>query len=113
MTTMKPPAKRACRECPWRRASGPGFVGPNDPETWVSIAHTDLPVACHMTIPEDYEYVDEDDPEIRSMRQCTGMATFRGNICKSPRDHTVVALDPDRVTFFGRGPEFIEHHTIG
>lgn len=94
---------RPCNECPWRRASIPGWLGPFTADEWNSMAHGEIAVACHTTIEEEGNW---DTPNIR---QCAGIATFRSNVCKSPRDPEVATLPADRENVFGYG-EFVAHH---
>ena len=95
---------KPCVECPWRRDSTPGFIGPHTAEEWVRMAHSEIAIACHMTIQEE----SWDAPGIR---QCAGAGIFRANICKSPRNPEVVVLEADRETVFGWNDEFVAHHT--
>lgn len=97
-----------CNECPWRRISLPGWLGPFTAEEWNEMAHSDAAVACHTTIHDAVDGEgDWDDPRLR---QCAGIATFRTNICKSPRDPEVATLPRDTENVFGYG-EFVAHHT--
>lgn len=97
-----------CGECPWRRKSLPGHLGPFSAETWVEMAHSDMAVACHTTI-HDSDENGEGNWEDPRLRQCAGIATFRTHICKSPRDPEVATLPADRDKVFGWG-EFEAHH---
>lgn len=106
---MRPPTKRPCSECPWRRTASRGWLGPLDAGEWVKLAQSDHPIACHTTIPDGFD-VDADDHRVGEMRQCAGAAIFRSNICKSPRDDTIVDLPADRQRVFARPAEFIAHH---
>lgn len=108
---MKPPTGHPCRECPWRRVSAPGWLGPHSAEHWVEMAHGDGQIACHMTIPPDS---DDDNPDIASMTTCSGSAIFRRNVCKSPRTLRGLPeyqLPDDREAVFGWNNEFLAHHT--
>jgi hypothetical protein len=96
-----------CEDCPWRRSAARGWLGPVDADTWLEIAHSDVPVACHKRSAYVDGKTDWDDPETR---QCRGLAIFRANICKSPRDPEVVSGPVDRERVFGRPDEFREHH---
>jgi len=106
-----PPATPVpCDECPWRVNSIPGYLGPFSADEWVELAMTDEPIACHKTIKE----VDENGIghwNHPAMRQCAGAASFRGHVCKSPRDPQVAVGPENRdVVFEAPGP-FITHHT--
>lgn len=98
---------KPCNECPWVRTALPGHLGPNTAEEWAELAHSDSPIACHMTI-TDESWADP------NMRQCAGSAIFRANIWKSPR-HPNVARAKERNTeaVFAWDDEFIAHHTRG
>jgi hypothetical protein len=100
---MKRPTGSPCNECPWRRESLRGFLGPYDADEWIGLAHGDGKVACHLTIVED-------DVE-EGTTACSGAAIYRRNVAKSPRgvpfDHQ---LDSDYEAVFATPPEFIGHH---
>lgn len=103
---LPPTTVRACAECPWRRKSAPGWLGPFTADQWLGIAASDAPVACHRTICGD-----DDDWDNDTIRQCAGMAQYRRNVAKKPRDPEVaVAETPNTVLFFARPAEFREHH---
>ena len=51
--TLPEATQRPCNECPWRRESAPGWLGPFDADDWLMLAHSDLPIACHQTIVTD------------------------------------------------------------
>jgi hypothetical protein len=83
-----------CTDCPWARKSLVGWLGPNDAEEWVQIAHSDAKVPCHV--------IDN--------QQCAGIAIYRKNVCKTPRDPEVLRLPADRETVFATPAEFKAHH---
>jgi hypothetical protein len=106
MSTLPPPTVRPCNECPWRRESAPGWLGPFDADEWIMLGHSDEPIACHETIGEDEDW---SDPKIR---QCAGAAQYRRNVAKRPHDPDVaVASSRDDVTVFGSPMQFKEHHS--
>lgn len=87
-----------CHDCPWRRKAIPGWLGALSVEDWIAAAHSDARVACHTRVGF------YGDP-----RQCAGIAIYRANICKVPRDREVLRLPADRAHVFGSG-EFEKHH---
>jgi len=90
---MSTPKRSApCRECPWRRKSIPGWVGPFTPEMWSQSAHGESLIWCHL-----------------KRGECIGAAIFRANVCKVTRLPTLsMPADPARV--FSSSEEFIAHH---
>ena len=106
---MTLPAARPnpCGECPWRRDSLPGWLGPWTAEEWAALAHSDQPIACHTSIEVEGSW------DTSGIRQCAGSAIMRANLCKSPRDPEVAVGKPNRETIFGWTDEFIEHHNNG
>lgn len=105
--SMKPPTGTPCSECPWRRNSLPGWLGPHTAEEWAQGVHGDQEIACHLTIPED---ADDEPEDVSMMTACSGAAIHRANICKSPRN-VPYKLPADTRTVFGYG-EFLEHHVV-
>lgn len=86
---MKP-----CGDCPWRRAAIPSWLGSNTIEEWLFFAHGEARIDCHKILPH----------------QCAGAATYRNNVCKSPRDPALLLLPADHVKVFSSPREFREHH---
>jgi hypothetical protein len=86
--------KKPCHDCPWRRESIKGWLGAADPDDWLIIAHSDEPVPCHAI----------------KGPQCAGLAIYRANMCKLPRDRAVLRLPADRETVFATPAEFLAHH---
>lgn len=95
--------ERPCSDCPWRRVSIPGWLGPYDAETWLLIVHSDEPIACHETIVTSASW--------EGALQCRGAAIFRENTHKSPRDREVVTGPADERRVFASSAEFREHHS--
>lgn len=94
--------KEPCSECPWRRDSAPGWLGPQTSEEWILTAHSDTPIMCHKTIKESGSY--------DGTKQCRGAAIFRANVCKSPRRSDIVTGPPDTENVFATNDEFLAHH---
>jgi hypothetical protein len=108
MTTQLPPAcAKPCGECPWRRESIPGWLGPFTAAEWLALTGSDEPVACHTTIEVDDEWTPR-------TRQCAGAAVYRRNVAKLPRNPEVaVAAERDTETIFATPGEFAAHHDRG
>lgn len=111
MSDLPPVTSKACQECPWRKDSRPGHLGPHDAESWARSIHGEQPIACHKTIKDV-------DPDTRTgdwahpkMRQCFGAAQMRKNVFKAPRDPEIAIADAyDDSMVFGHTNDFIEHH---
>lgn len=98
------PTAKPCAECPWRKDSVSGHLGPHTAQEWLEIANQDGPIACHMTIERDGQPWEE-------LRQCAGSAQFRTNICKTPRwNQVAIANEVDTTVVFGSSREFLTHH---
>jgi hypothetical protein len=88
-----------CHDCPFRRVSIPGWLGDIPAQTFINIALSDERYDCHTK-----------KTDKRKHHQCAGMATFRANLCKAPRDPEVLQLKADREKVFARPGEFLSHH---
>ena len=98
---------KPCRECPFRRASAPGYVGSTTPEQFMDTVMQDYSMPCHLTV--DYENENwEDDLDLSE--QCAGAAIFFANICKLSRDKTRMRLSRDTELVFSSPQEFLAHH---
>lgn len=104
------PVANPCNECPWRRDSTPGHLGPFTAHEWVAIVHSDQPIACHKTIVEGGSWA--------GAKQCAGSGHDRTNVMKVPRNDEVWIADEidGTVVFGGQGSAeanaaFVEHHT--
>lgn len=100
---LPPAVNKPCNECPWRRESWAGYLGPMSAENWTKLAMGDFPIMCHKTIEESDNY--------EGTFQCRGAATFRANTFKEPRRPDVVTGPVDKENVFASTQEFINHHT--
>ena len=115
MTTSDPrlklaPCEKPCGECPFRRASMPGWLGSNAPADFIVAITTEQPLPCHSSI-------DYDDPEWRDKfmagnvgRLCAGALIMSANMCKRPRDPKFPQRPADRELVFANHLEFMAHH---
>lgn len=107
-----PVRKNPCGECPWRRKSVRGWLGPHTPESMIDMAHGDGPVWCHTSIPdgappyEDYHVPEKNSP----LMQCGGAARFRRHVHKVPKNPSAAVGPEDRDRVFTSNSEFLEHH---
>lgn len=83
-----------CHDCPWRRVALPGWLGGVSAAEWVARAHGESLVPCHTL----------------NGAQCAGLAIYRANVVKSPRDPSILRLPADRREVFSNPFEFVEHH---
>lgn len=86
--------KTPCSDCPFRRDALPGWLGGNTAEDFVSFARGDEPYPCHTKIGP----------------QCAGLAIFRANICKSPRNPEALIAPQNKRLVFAWTDEFLKHH---
>lgn len=94
---MATPAQHThpCADCPWARTALSGWLGGASVDSWLADAHGDGSVPCHTT----------------TNQQCAGLAVYRANVAKSPRDPSALRLKRDAGTVFAGPEEFREHHT--
>jgi len=100
---LKPPRGTPCGECPFRRTSMAGYLGPHRAKTFLMMALSDGHMPCHL------EHGDGRG-QVEDAHQCSGRAIFMANSCKVPADDTLVRLTVDRKTVLGNSVEFLEHH---
>lgn len=102
--------KKPCGDCPFRRKSAPGWLGHNELEDFVIAAVSDVKMPCHLTPGEGAAPDFELHPDAS---QCAGRGIFLSNMCKSPRDKSVLVLPANREDVFSRPQEFVAHHGLG
>jgi hypothetical protein len=86
-----------CSDCPFRRDAIPGWLGGKTPMEFVMQAHGEVIYPCHAKIGP----------------QCAGMAIYRANVCKVPRDGRALSLPPNTRTVFAGIREFVAYHSRG
>jgi hypothetical protein len=68
-------------------------------DDWVSMAHSEGTADCHaLKGPGDRPWA------------CAGLAVYRANICKRPRDPSAMTLPADRASVFASPAQFKAHH---
>lgn len=102
---------KPCKECPFRRNSVPGWLGPWDPdELLLVIGRAAFP--CHMTVKPGHNH-DEDQPGLES---CAGMAIFLNNKIERSRNsdnayHQGLLRGSSHAgNVFRTSSEFLDHH---
>jgi hypothetical protein len=85
---------RPCTDCPFARTALPGWLGSGSPQEWLVILHGEERIDCHAI----------------QGPQCAGAAIYRANVCKRPRDKTLLGLPADRGLVFAGPGEFLRHH---
>jgi hypothetical protein len=107
--------RTACRECPYRRTSRPGWLGDGDPVPFVAktyLGERDMP--CHMAI--DYTRPDWLTEQLPEADMCAGALIMLNNDLKRPRDPRMAAAC-DHVTkdvkgdVFSHPGKFLSHHS--
>lgn len=84
-----------CHDCPLRKKCIAGWLGEDsDPNTWIEMLHGESRMECHVHLGA----------------QCAGAAIYRRNICKTPRDKSLLKLPADRENVFAGPVDFKNHH---
>lgn len=99
--------KKPCKECPFRKAAFPGFLGASTPEEFCDTAMSESRMPCHMTVNYDRPGW---EAAVMVAPQCAGRAIFHANQCKLPKNPHLLRLEPDEsVLAFPK--DFLAHHT--
>lgn len=98
-----------CKECPFRRKSMPGWLGPWEPSEMLKAIRV-APFPCHRTIKEEMSF---DDPRTKSMELCAGAALFLNNKpeksrCVETAEYQAMLGKSDAV--FASDSELVSHH---
>lgn len=101
--TYPPAVKEPCNDCPWRRASTAGWLGPDDALGWLAAVHSETAIACHQTIPDGGGWAE-------NTKQCRGAAIFRYHVGKMPRNPSVTSGPKNPEKVFTTNAEFYAHH---
>lgn len=88
---------KPCEDCPFRRASLPGWLGASTPAEYCFTAHQDGIIECHTKLLNGEPI------------QCAGAAIYRNNTCKRV-SLPVLTLPKDTKSVFATPLEFLEHH---
>lgn len=109
--TWLPVKKAPCNECPFRKVAPPGWLGGGEDglaSKYLAVAHSDTNLACHKSPGYAADKASE-------MRPCAGLALYRRNVCKSPRDPWAARAkkmvgDEHRTEVFATPAEFMARH---
>lgn len=83
-----------CSDCPWARKALAGWLGGMSAVQWLAAAHGECRAECHTVINQ----------------QRAGMAIYRANVLKVPRDRSILQLPENRIVVFAGPMEFAFHH---
>lgn len=86
--------RKPCADCPWTRTALSGWLGAQSATQWLAVAHGEAQVECHTALGA----------------QCAGLAIYRANTGKRPRDPDVLQLPKDTRRVFATAQEFRAHH---
>jgi hypothetical protein len=101
---------KPCSDCPFARTALRGWM-PSPPMEWVMMAHGEGRIECHTLLPPASEGSRRGPGERkRAGYECAGAAIYRSNVCKSPRDKTLLVLPQDKKLVFVSPKEFLAHH---
>lgn len=104
--TSKKQHNKPCRECPWRKASAPGWLGASEPGEFLAQSDSGMRMPCHLHV--DYEKPDW-QAQTQRAPQCAGRAIFQANRCQLPAEGNL-KLPADREAVFSWPHEFVAHH---
>jgi hypothetical protein len=97
--------KVPCKECPYRKTSAPGWLGPDPLEAYTTAIQLDVPISCHRTRGKK-----------KRPAMCAGSVIHLNNQVKVPRDPVFAGV----VVQYGKSDavfrwtnEFVAHHTGG
>ncbi len=100
----------ACKECPYRKQSAPGYLGEAsfNPELFLGQLDGPLLHPCHLSV--DFETED-----YSKASYCQGALQFAKNTCKFLGDNKANQLAReltiDSTEIFARRQDFIDHHS--
>jgi hypothetical protein len=108
--------KVMCDECPFRKASLRGWLGPHSIADIERVVQSDEPFICHEEIEEMAVRGYSDEEIIDEGQHCVGMLRYRNNMCKRSRDPEVSKVQvelrdiPDEDVI--SAGKFREHHDV-
>lgn len=110
MTILK--HKSPCNQCPYRRASPPGWLGDSTPSEFMAqTLYEENHMPCHAAV--DYEKENWRD-KLAKAPHCAGSLIFMHNHCYLPRDPDLTKkrnnVEPDHEKVFSHHSEFTAHH---
>lgn len=105
--------KKICLQCPWRRASAPGFLGSVSGDPWAFAGQhlyggsegEHLP--CHLRINWELPNAQE---LANNAPLCRGYVTFLRNTDSLPTSFDTSSVEPDHEAVFSNYQEFHLHH---
>lgn len=71
-----------CSDCPWKRSSIKGWLGPYNVGQWIRLAHSDAQIQCHTRMRQGGDALMQSDHW-----QCAGAAIYRANVVKFEAHH--------------------------
>jgi hypothetical protein len=103
-----------CGDCPFRRASAPGWLGESSYDPWdflSSFDHGEAPLPCHKKVNWESDRAMELAEIAPLCRGALIMMRNEGNIPNDPEMATAVrSVEPDHDVIFSDHGEFIKHH---
>ena len=109
-----------CGECPFRKTSPAGWLGPWTAEEIVEIAKYE-PFACHRTIPDGFEPEEEDPWDHTLMEHCVGATILLNNsyalsldeLVREHQEKLKELPEEAKQAIFTWPHEFVAHHKRG
>lgn len=109
MSKFKLPVAKPCSQCPFRRASMPGWLGAGSPESFLDCMQRDEPLPCHQTIEyDDLNWLPKWMAQgADTGHMCAGALIFLAN---KLQHHPFKKLPKDHELVFSNSLEFVRHH---
>lgn len=108
--TLTQATSKPCAECPFRKTSPRGWLGPWTVDSIMSTAFSEVGLACHMTVKQD----GRDDPKVRA---CAGSLISANVSCKRFVAPNMVEMQEQLAGHADESKvltqwEFREHHAV-
>jgi hypothetical protein len=78
--------KKMCNECPFRKKSIKGWLGPHTAEEMQTMAHSGQGFTCHKEVNAMSKDGYDDEEIAHDGQHCVGMIRYRNKICKTSRN---------------------------
>ena len=115
---MEYEARKPCKECPFRKASPKGWLGPDSAQEVMDKVNREGDYICHMTTAGKAEIDGRGPLDTPGLKYCTGSIMYANTNFKRYRDPERQKLQDEmskmkcRTKVLRNAKEFMEHHTL-